>query len=268
MIVVQAAAPWYSHIPTVVQTIFWVILATIGVLTFLQARKTVLQPLRTEVFKLQLESMRELLHYVVGKDETTLRGEFGYSELFEANVVMMLDAYAESEFGYKTTDPDSRPYGREHISMLAVHPDAIQLASEHLTPVPSDDDVVAAKPSWSERKQLVMALPPPFVAAQKRLDDFLADPLMPSECAKLIQALSDQMTEDMEALRAVLEERSPEVPTKYPDMPTLAKAEFGWLHNEWNRRIGSLKVRTDEIATFARTYLGSDRFGLSKTPRK
>ena len=50
-----------------VQIASWLILGTVAVLTYRKARQTILQPIRTEVFKLQLVAMTEIMRLFHGK---------------------------------------------------------------------------------------------------------------------------------------------------------------------------------------------------------
>lgn len=59
------------------QIVFWVTVSVVTVLTYRRARKTLLQPIRTEVFKLQVEEVKPLFKIVVGKGEVELRRYFG-----------------------------------------------------------------------------------------------------------------------------------------------------------------------------------------------
>jgi hypothetical protein len=52
---------WLKAIPQVAQVLFYATIGFITALTYRQAKRTLLQPLRTEVFKIQLEELTKVL---------------------------------------------------------------------------------------------------------------------------------------------------------------------------------------------------------------
>ncbi|HZN99519.1 MAG TPA: hypothetical protein VFB61_17480, partial [Gemmatimonadales bacterium] len=67
---------------------FWQLLPF---LTYRQARRTVLQPLRTEIFKKQLDGMTQVLQLFIGKAEHQLLDDFAFDELYSANIALLYD---------------------------------------------------------------------------------------------------------------------------------------------------------------------------------
>lgn len=90
---------WLAHVPPTIQSLFYVVGIALAILTYLQARKTFFQPLRTEVFKLQLRAVEDALHPFVGKDEAELRAYFGLESTMQKNALLMLDSYGRACFG-------------------------------------------------------------------------------------------------------------------------------------------------------------------------
>lgn len=86
----------------VVQIIFWVIAGVVAVLTYRHARQTVLQPIRTEVFKAQLAAMSQIMGRFLGKNELELRDEFEFRRFFDVNAWALIDNYAMREEGWDT----------------------------------------------------------------------------------------------------------------------------------------------------------------------
>ena len=241
------------------QIAFWLIVGTVAVLTYWQARRTVLQPLRTEVFKLQLESMSRLLAMFVNKGEIELRNSFGEKRLFHANAVLLIDAYAESELGYGVKDGAVRPYRK--CRNWRISSSALERADQHLRYEP---DGVAEPPrkSWAEYEHSGIPIPSKYVKRFAALETFLRDPLLPSGCASLVKAHLDLEEERVHSLAHVLTSAAPELPVKYPNFETLEKADLSWLHNRWNSTAPDLEPSARRIEAFARKYFGADEFRM------
>ncbi|WP_316307957.1 hypothetical protein [Clavibacter michiganensis] len=80
------AALFAENLATLVQIIFWIIVATVTVLTYLNARRTFFQPMRAETYKQQILLLRDIKHslprtdsdYLLKYDVHNAVLEFGY----------------------------------------------------------------------------------------------------------------------------------------------------------------------------------------------
>ena len=70
-------------------------------MSFVKARKTIFQPMKTELFKIQVESLTEIFENYVGKNENGLRELFAIDQIFIANTDNMYNEYSNSFFGEK-----------------------------------------------------------------------------------------------------------------------------------------------------------------------
>ncbi|OIS63054.1 hypothetical protein A4A36_20925 [Bacillus subtilis] len=90
-----------EDIKNIFNTLFFITTGTVAILTFRQARKTVLQPLRTEVFKEQIKIMGEILELFNGKSQIDLRNDLDFRRIFEGNCLRMFDSFAKYFFNVK-----------------------------------------------------------------------------------------------------------------------------------------------------------------------
>jgi hypothetical protein len=125
----MTAMNYLDLVKDITQIVFWAVAATVAVLTYRQARRTILQPIRTEVFKLQLQAMSEIMGLFLGKDELSLRSELAFQTLFDVNVCDLCDAYAANFFDVKF-DRENRPYNSRDCPMIMRDPDATAEASK------------------------------------------------------------------------------------------------------------------------------------------
>ena len=85
----------------VIEGLLYLLTGTVALLTYLSARRTVLQPIKTEVFKYQVEIFSQIMKLFNGKSEIELRKIFGFEEMLQANILLMLDCYAGLFFQWK-----------------------------------------------------------------------------------------------------------------------------------------------------------------------
>jgi hypothetical protein len=88
------------------------VLVVVGVITaktYARAKRTILQPIRTEIFKTQLQELSSVLRLFVGQGEVELRRRFGFHKLLSVNIVLLYDCYARLFFDMEF-ERDERPY--------------------------------------------------------------------------------------------------------------------------------------------------------------
>jgi hypothetical protein len=261
----QTSRGWVAvtePVKDVAQIVFWVTVSVVTVLTYRRARKTLLQPIRTEVFKLQVEDVKPLFKIVVGKSETELRRYFGFDELLAANAIALLDDYARIRLGMEI-DYKNRPYTGTTNKMVSlegpgvsVHPvDTPGIPSELVTP---PQDIRTPEQRWAEYRFAVIHLMPTYVKRSKRLQQFLESPMLPVECVELVRALKDTMHKNVMAMFAVLTETALELPKHFPTEKEMQQADIMWITNRYAGAVQSLKPDADKIVAFIRSHFGVD----------
>lgn len=103
------ASNWVTVTQDIFQILFFIAVGTVTVLGYQTARKTLLQPLRTEVFKEQLKLFTEISELFVGKGVSQLAlFDFDFWTIIEANIQILLTEYAQAVFNIKRIVPVRR----------------------------------------------------------------------------------------------------------------------------------------------------------------
>jgi hypothetical protein len=246
----------------VMQIVFWVIASVIAVLTYRQARKTILQPIRTELFKAQLAAMSHIMGLFLGKDELSLREAFDFEKLFTVNAIALYDAYAAIFFDIQF-DRESRPYNSRDCPVYETSPDSMpEVATSHLsversaTPPSSDPRVRAAL--WAAYKHDRQYVNREFFAMTKRITELLENPILPQELVDLLIEYRRQAGRNQLLLSKTLADATNEMPEKYPSAESLEGSSANWLHHRWVQRFEHLKPISDQIVGFIRSYFDAD----------
>jgi hypothetical protein len=82
-----------------VQIAFWIAAGLVAVLTYLQARKTFFQPLKLEVFKLQMALLARVHELCAGPGQGGVLTSFDLRRIGLANAYVALERYAGTQFG-------------------------------------------------------------------------------------------------------------------------------------------------------------------------
>lgn len=259
---------WTINVVELLQIAFWVTLGVIAILTYRQARRTLLQPLRTEVYKLQLTEMKDLLAIFVGKGEMGLVRHFDLDGVLDANASALVDAYASGELGAEVKDPDDRPYSPKNCpgGMIVMPSDEVVELMGLVRPDETSSYETDVTSDWASRRVTMVHLTHGYYAAEDGLESFLSDPLIPGELADLIQKFLDAVRNNVSSMLTVLNGVSPSLPELFPSIESLESLQMAGLHNDWNRCRPSLEPLAQEIITYARAYFASDAFksGVAK----
>jgi len=247
-----------SNLRDAVQTAFYAGIGIVTVLTYLRAKKTLLQPLRTEIFKAQLQEFSQILGLFSGKGEYQLRQEWGLDFLITANVAAMFDQFAWTFFDLET-DPDKRPYNFENCPRSILDPRHVQLADQPFEPDTdkpkgSDRDPRVRAALWNKYVHDHIRLPRKLIEAEARLDRVLESPLLPKTCILLLQEFRATVGKNIDLIKQCLTEAAGEMPEKYPSIAALQKSSALWINNRYNEKFEQLKPKADAIGEFIRNY--------------
>lgn len=111
-----------SIVRDIFQILFFVIVGLVTLLTYLKAKRTLFQPIKTEVFKEQIKVFSDILSFFRGKKEIDLSNEFNFDKLLEVNCISLIDDYASFHFDMKF-DINERPYNASlcPVSIMSVN---------------------------------------------------------------------------------------------------------------------------------------------------
>ncbi|SHM15940.1 hypothetical protein SAMN05216428_11583 [Nitrosospira sp. Nsp11] len=239
----------------IAQIAFWLVAGAVAVFTYRQARRTVLQPIRTEVFKEQLKVMSEAMSLFVGKHELALRGDFDFNSLFDVNVCFLLDSYATNFFDVQF-EPETRKYNSRDCPMRMGKAFMEALAD----PLGDVADSRAAR--WARYKTERLFINRQYCEMDQKITRLLENPLLPAKLANLLTqylAVADQNRSILMELLAVV---AKELPARFSTLQAMERIDpLDWPRELWNRynhQFKHLKPLADEIVAFVRQYFEAD----------
>ena len=256
---------WIEPTKLLFQVLFWITMATIAILTYLRARKTLFQPMRTEIFKVQVQELANVLHHFVGKDELELRNDFAFEKMLHVNVMRMYDVYAKTFFDIDMPF-EERPYNRAECPNSVVTQDFAEqnlvAADGHEEPSAksetSEPDPRTRAALWDKYKHGELHIPREYTDHEKAISDLTENPLLPSRLATLLDGYLKIARENSEHIRKILAAAAPEMVDKYPNKESLTKSSFGWIHSRYVDDFSHFKPAADTIVAFIRGYYETD----------
>lgn len=246
----------------VVQIAFWLLAGTVAILTYRQARRTVLQPIRTEVFKEQLKIMSETMSLFIGKNELALRDDFDFKALFNANACFLLDSYVASIFG-EQFDPDKRPYNPLDCPMKILSMDALVKSSKAQTNLSNSAiDVHYSQVwigDWKSYRTINLYLNKQCCEMNQSITRILENPLLPLKLAELLSEYLNLVAKNQFVLMEILDDAAKDLPARFPSLQAIDP--LLWSRGLWGgymEKFIHFKPPADEIVKFVRCYFEAD----------
>lgn len=255
-----------SIIKELFHILFFIIVGSVTVLTYLKANKTILQPMKNEIFKKQLSEFTTIMDIFNEKSEIELREYFGLSDLIKANAFLMLDNYASLFFDMKIAR-EKRPYNINDCPSSLVTQDFIEknftLVDEHIIDETSEirrepPDPMVKATLWKDYNHGDIKIPRKTSNSLKELDKILKSPLLPKECIKYLVEIKNTVNNNIMLVKDVLEEIAQELPEKYSNRDALKKANITWITNRYNHEFNDLEETADKLTDYLREYLNAD----------
>ena len=250
--------------------IFFVVTGAIAVLTYLKARGSILQPIKTEVFKQQLIIFSEIMEIFNGKSELQIREFFAFKKIEFVNVIKLIDEYTKHFFEIKF-NLEERPYNHKDCKTARVTKEALEKnfwidsdpIREEIAASRNDDLIESNSPIkaaiWQKYEFGIVSIPNEFVEAEEKIDKIMKSPLLPKECVKYLSEIKEIADKNMDILMEVLKNVSQELPEKYPNTQALGNISLSWISNKYNDEFIFFEEKVNELLDYLRDYLKVDK---------
>lgn len=246
--------------------IFFIVVAVITVLSYLQARKTLFAPIRTETFKLQLKAFEEVLLYFQNKSETDFLESFDLDRIVSLNALRMADAYV-SAFFPKEIKVDEGEREKVYSPLVGgiVSAEHMQKYFEKVQPTdPNRPDQMEPEPitnpanilaRWQEYEHGIIEYTKEFQDQLKELEKLAASPLLPKSLRDMIGAFCSKAHENLTLTGKVVGAFAREMPKQFPRAGDMRKFNPSGIWNEFNDQREEFEPEAKKILENINTYL-------------
>lgn len=261
-----------EDIKNIANILFFVAVGTVGVLTYLHAKKTIFAPLRTETFKLQLKVLEELLLFFQHKGEHDFIEDLDLQRIMTLNTFKMFDSYADNFFKdqfqfYK--ESRSKIYKPLRYALVKAE-DLIEInvkshrsATANLPPVPDTPALTLAR--WREYKINGIGYTEEHHKKIKELQRFSSSPLLPVALRSILDRFKTAAEKNLALVGEVITEAAQEMPESFSTMDELRKIEPAWVWNIYNDKKTKLEPIAKELLDFINGYLKIDGLAIPQT---
>lgn len=247
-----------AQVPTAAQVIFWITGTVLAILTYRRARKTLLQPAKTEVFKLQVSKLQQLLEFLSWNGEIEAWEKSGLEECFAINAHELIDLYASNK-GLKRIGGTERI--RPHSSLIS-----LEAAEGKLVLIePGERESKASsgapkEPDWTKYVPWAIHTGPKTHETLEQITKFKADPVIPTFVAVELEKLAKDLVDAVEAIGPTMTISAALIAKHYPKTEDIIAAKWNWLPNQHPAEVKyNFYKQVEKIRSDIRVYLKSDQ---------
>lgn len=254
-----------SDIKDIANILFFVIIGSVTIMSYLQARKTLFAPIRTEVFKLQLKIFEEVLTFFQNKTEINFIEICDFNRICRLNAFKMVDEYAETFFAselQKNKDIQKEKYSvltraiilAEHVGKN-VRPlfESPNTPEPHTPPPITNPALLLSK--WQKYEHPAIHFTNELAEIQAELKRLSISPILPSNIRKLIIEFNDTVTSNLILVGTTVTEFSQQMPELAPRASDLYKFNATWVTNSYHNKRKPLEPKAEQILIAINEYL-------------
>lgn len=251
-----------SEVKDFFNIIFFVVMGVLAVLSYLQAKKTLFSPIRTEVFKIQISEIKEVLTFFNKHSSVDFDQEFDLRNVLHLNVFRMHQRYVELFFNgeLKVSDDALEHFRamRRGALVSAEHISAIEIGSELVErEVKKERELNPAMKlaQWKEFKLGGIEYTKKYDEKMQDLAVLASSPLLPKKLTDLLYEFHSLMRENVVCIGRVVNECAQDLPSKYVTAEDNRKFNPDWIWNKFNYERGSSEEVSGKILKAINSHL-------------
>ncbi len=251
-----------AAVKDVFQILFWIIAGTLAVLTYQKAQRTIFQPAKNEVFKLQVQRLQEILKFL---DFRSAIDAWKKSGIRECTIATMEESFISFAGIFHQCEIAQPECDRELPVGMIVSP-----TSKRLLFVKVSGPANTFESSETQKKQMSPAkqwksfeiehfnIFPTFFNFSEQLRAFSSDPILQRSIVAKLELLINSLNESALAAISEVNVISKGFSKHYSSIDDLQLADLTWTHNEFSDRGALLFNSYLTLKAEIREYLRTD----------
>ncbi len=246
--------------------LFFITMIALGLLSYLQARKTLFSPIKTEIFKIQIEEFKSVLAFFNKRSSTDFDHEFDLHKTLELNALRMQCAYISLFFKDKVTPTEEMINFLKNTGhgMLVNETQAskffrqVSPGSELKTRTESSEEELTAATilaRWGEFMLPGTEYTIKYFEKMEELTQLAASPLLPKQLKDLIYDFRDLMNKQLEGIGKHVHLAAKEMPSRYSTASDAMKFNPAWIWNKFNHDRESTNDASAKILGYINEHL-------------
>lgn len=246
--------------------LFFGIVSLVTVLSYLQARKTLFAPIRTETFKLQLKTFEELLLFFQNKSETDFTKAFDLDRIASLNTLKMADEYVtkffdgEIELNKEARDEAYKPLiggivSKEYMTKYFEKVDAKTSVNKSSIEEKKIKNPALILANWQKYEHGMVEYTKEFDDQQRELARLSASPLLPKPLREYIGEFQKLAHDNLVLIGETITACAQNMPEHFPVAGDMKNFSPNWVWNEYNERSKPFEPIAKKILDYMKNYL-------------
>lgn len=246
------------------QILFFCVVVTVTILSYLQAKKTLFTPIKTEIFKMQIKSFEEILAFFQSKTETDLKYQFDFDFMVAANFRIMFTDYINTFFKdeIKINDEAMKELYTKFSGRMVTMSFAEKNfhSPEYFEKIDAENNENITNPAlilakWKDYEYGQIHFSKVFSDEMDKLTKLIASPLLSNDLKQKMTIFKSKIRENLGLIGLVLTKISQELPQRFSTANSIKNLELQGVWNRYNREMKSLEPEAKEILIYIRHYL-------------
>ena len=255
-----------EEIKNISNILFFAVVSVVTVLSYLQARKTLFAPIRTETFKLQLKTFEEILLFFQNKSESDFLKGFDLDRIASLNTLEMADSYVSNFFSNEIKiDKEARSkvmapligaiFTLEHANKYLKTVDAETPVIKLVTEEKKINNPAIILANWQKYEQGMVGFTKEYQTQIKELERLAASPLLPKLLREYIGEFKKIGHENLELIGKTITECAKRMPEHFPNASDMKDFSPDWVWSEFNKKRGNIEPTANKILDYMNNYL-------------
>lgn len=245
---------------------FFAITATLSVLSYFHARKTLFSPLRTETFKLQLKVFEELLAFFQNKSEHEFKESLDLQTILALNTMQMADYYISQFFPDELVVDDEKRTKARDLLVGAIVSKAH--AEKYFRKAELDHTAVKQDPkekkitnpaiilaNWQKYEHGMVSYTQVYEDRLKDLGRLAASPLLPRVLREHLGDFQQLCQQNLVLIGKTITECAHLMPEHFPTASDMKDFTPDWVWNHFNGQSKPLQPTAKKILDYLNLYL-------------
>ncbi|HCE3215749.1 TPA: hypothetical protein NGS02_004447 [Vibrio parahaemolyticus] len=246
---------------------FFLAMSTVAILSYLQARKTLFSPIKTEIFKLQIEEIKKVLEVFNHKHQSDFDQEMGIQDVVDMNARDMHISFVNCFYNGQLEPPQelleklrserygaiiSEKYANEFFVEVTPGKEMRDLSKE-VDEVPLEPALKLAQ--WGKYEHGMVVYTKKYNDSSEELAKLASSPLLPKELTDMIYKIIDINNKNLSLLGDVMTQAAKEMPLKYNTVDQAMHFKPTWIWNQYNSERQSIDEGVSDILKYINSHL-------------
>ena len=234
------------------QILFFITVATVGVLSYIRAKETLFTPIKTETFKMQIKFFEEVLQFFQNKHETELTEKFDLYKILHVNSHLMMNDYIdqffknEIEIDVEVVKEQMKDFAGAIVTQTFMEQNFVSPEYHEKTKPEEKENITNPAlilSKWRKYEYGKIEFTHKYHNELEQLQNLTASPLIPSELKDKLHEFQKAVQKNLSLVGKVLTEISQELPDKFSNNESIKKFESSGIWNRYNKEKEELEPK-------------------------